>query len=212
MSPLANETQNACSKKSMQKAGQRQRICFESNVHVLTILNRSEFSKEEVQAAWYSCGELEDFKATLRTAISSNIEGSSCDGEGLEAIDESTERRTRVHDSRFAVFFEQECQWEDEDDIIDPEYIADLYFEYASYSQFLAQERAAALAKHVQEIKSPNPQMINVMNPDVCCSNNLVSSMKKRRSSSSLVDILSPFSTQGEGAIGYIDMALSIVR
>jgi hypothetical protein len=215
MAPLANKSSNNCSTMIPQKAGRRQRrIEFVPYVNVVDIPNRSDFSEEEVQAVWYNCGEMQHFKKRVRTAIgrlSANGEGSSCHGEGLETKDESMERRTRVHEARFAIFFEQEYQWED--NVEDPEYIADLYFDYTSYSQCLAQERAAALAKHVQEINRPAPQKTYVTTSDVCFSNNLLSPMKRRSAfPTQSFGIKSPFSTQGKSHVDLIDMALSIVQ
>jgi hypothetical protein len=211
MSPLANESSENCNEKCTQKSGRRQRVDFCPYVRVLSIPNRSEFSEGEVQAAWYNCDELQNLKERFRTAIgrlSSHGGRSSCDGEGLETKDESMERRTRVHESRFVIFLEQEFQWEE--DIEDPEYVADLYFDYTSYSQCLAQERAAALAKHVQETNCVAPQKTYDMTADVSCSKNLVSPVKKRCSLKSLV--LSPFSSPRKGAIEFIEKALASVQ
>lgn len=215
MAPLANELSNNRNTTSTQKAGRKRRLKFVPYVEVLSIPNRSEFSEEEVQAAWYNHDEILHFKARIRSAIkrlSSNGKGSSCDGVGLETKDESMERRTRVHESRFAIFVEQESQWEE--DIEDPEYIADLYFDYAAYSQCLAQERAAALAKRVQEIyrRRPAPQKTYVMTTDVCLSNKLLSPMKRRSVfPTQSLGMKSPCSTQRKSSADMIDMALAIV-
>jgi hypothetical protein len=229
MAPLSTESSNDCSTMSTQNTmstpqtvGRRQRVAFVPYVDVVSIPDRSEFTKEEVQAAWYNCRDLLGFKARVRTTIgllSSNGAGASCDGEGLETKDECMERRTRILESRFAVFFEQESQWED--DIDDPESITDLYFDYTCYSQCLAQERAATLAKHVQEINRPVPQKTYAMtskqaSSNVCFIRNknlVVLSPMKRRSvfpAQTLV-IKSPFSTQGTATVDFIDRALSIV-
>jgi hypothetical protein len=214
MAPLDNESSNNCNTTSTQKAGRKRRLKFVPYVEVLSIPNRSEFSEEEVQAAWYNHDDMLNFKARIRSAIkllSSDGKGSSCDWEGLETKNESMERRTRIHESRFAIFVEQESQWEA--DIEDPEYIADLYFDYTSYSQCLAQERAAALAKHVQEINSrrPAPQKTceYVMTTDVCLSNKLLSPRLVFPTQS--LGMKSPFSTQRKSTADIIDMALSIV-
>jgi hypothetical protein len=134
----------------------KSKVDFLAYANVVDIPNISSLSLEEINSMWITNDDFlrmrEDRKATMQL-MSRGVEISCDDDEdcalGIQTQDDAIRRKSRVYDALFAVFTEQQYQWEDESQ--DPDLIADSYFEVSCEDQSEASERAIQLAKQVAE-------------------------------------------------------------
>jgi hypothetical protein len=119
-------------------------ISFNPIILTTLIIHRYEYSEEEIAACWYCQYELRRIKSDLRTTLMLMANGSIMrDSEqlcsrGLESFTPEGRaiKKQRREEARIAVLEQQDYQFEN--DIFDPEVIADACFELTSKSRATA--------------------------------------------------------------------------
>jgi hypothetical protein len=144
------------------------------------ILSRNGYSNEELDAAFYCRGDYDCMKKKRRSAENllersaqdvteaaaaaaadddddedddndddEDEDNTDCEN-GLETKAEADERRNMTTKSVVAVLLEQEMQWNDDQTILDPDLLADIYFEFSAASHQGAHERALKLEASIR--------------------------------------------------------------
>jgi hypothetical protein len=119
-------------------------ISFNPNVLVRLTIHIDEYSDEEITASWFCQDELKMIKSELRTTLLLMANGSTMANSerlcsrGLACFtsEGKESKKHRKEEARIAVFDEQDYQFDN--DIFDPEEIANAYFEQTRKSQATA--------------------------------------------------------------------------
>jgi hypothetical protein len=155
-----NDEENVSSKRQHAKKLKR-KVSFFGRVRVLKISDQSILTDELRSSLWYTSEELvESSEAVERTIelMMNNVTISAEDErhcpDGLYTPDEQDDRRRTILTALDKVLLEQNLQLEDEID--NPDFVADIYYECSYHSQRLAMERGFQHAKAVAELNQPS--------------------------------------------------------
>jgi hypothetical protein len=136
------------------------RVTFYGRVRVVDIPDCSDLADEHRASLWYSHNELLGLRANQKSTIELMVAGTEIPiddkihcSDGLHTPDEHDLRKVYSLEALHEVLMEQQLQWDD--DVLDPEMIADVYFECTCHSQLQAMERGAQHARIVEELNRP---------------------------------------------------------
>jgi hypothetical protein len=109
---------------------------------------------------WYSQNELFGLRAVQKSTIELMVAGTELPiddenhcSDGLHTPDAHDLRKVYSLEALHEVLMEQQIQWDD--DVVDPELLADVYFECTCHSQLQATERGVQHARIVEELNRP---------------------------------------------------------
>ena len=163
-------------------------VTFHNKIKVIEIPGLSYYTDEEYDAIWYNDEEYEQIAENRKRCYQ---RGQSLENDetlskeekqmselGTATVEESQERKERIYEARIAVFREQQLQWDEQ--IVDDELLADVYYDCTIESSLMAYSRATKL--HQEELFEQRQQQ-QVM--EVVVVRDVQPTKPKRRSSSS---------------------------
>ena len=139
-------------------------VTFHNKIKVIEIPGLSYYTEEDYDAVWYTAEEYDQIAEhrrrcyqrgpSLQNDETLTKEEKQMSELGTATLEESNERKQRIHDARIAVFREQQLQWDEH--ILDDELLADVYYDCTIESQLLAYECATQL--HQEELLEQQTQ------------------------------------------------------
>ena len=136
-------------------------VTFHTKIKVVEVPGLSFYTDEDHDAVWYDANEYEQIALNRQRCFqrgddlhqdeSLTQDEKDAAWIGTCTWEESEERKQRIYDSRIAVFREQQLQWDE--NIVDDELLADIYFESTIQGQIVAMNRGEQLAKEEELVR-----------------------------------------------------------
>ena len=135
-------------------------VTFNPIIHTVAIPRLKSSSKVVKSKLWYNVDDFLSIKESLQQIIDM-MDTAGADGvvghctHGVSSTLESIRNTARIEEARLAVFTEQQYQWNE--DVVDPELLADVYFEVTRECQWEALDRGRRHAKCMKQAAKPKP-------------------------------------------------------
>ena len=191
-------------------------VTFHNKIKVIEIPGLSYYTDEEYDATWYNEDEYEQIAENRKRCYQ---RGQSLENDetlskeekqmselGTATVEESQERKERIYEARIAVFREQQLQWDEQ--IVDDELLADVYYDCTIESSLMAYSRATKLhqeelfeemsqTKMIEksmDVQPTKPKRRSSSSSSRCNNNSKRSNSNSscKKSSSTVVTVLSP--------------------
>ena len=123
-------------------------VTFNTAIEIYNVPQLSAYTQEEQDLMWYNNNDFISMKKYRQLVVDTldkmgNMQ-TLTDGvehctHGVSSTSESIRSKVRVQEAKLAVFTEQQYQWDE--DLMDPELVADVYFQATSECQWEALDR-----------------------------------------------------------------------